>query len=339
MLPVKSNTLSCWTYCRKHESIFALFGISEHWYNKGCFTHWRRVTHICVCKLIIIGPDNGLLPGWCKGIIWTDAWILLIGTLGISFWEILIQMNMFSFKKMHLKISSAKCCLLCLGLNELNVSLFCIISIMVADHLVMLLVSPGHQKPWYWIVIIKYSGFSIAGVNAQRLKKLTQWPTLWRWHFEMYFVDHQFVLFIPPASTKLKGGILVSPCPSVRLSVCGQNGVRSVSSTILIGSISYLHILSSNFRRCVACNGCFKIKKLEICYFDFVFFWLGIRYDSMVWVIMRWRGYPQNAGILVVLVDSYFTSVCAQGPIWQLVSIGSGNDLAPNRCLNELSFK
>ena len=37
----------------------------------------------------------------------------------------------------------------------------------------------------------------------------------------------------------------------VRLSVCGQNRVRSVSSTILIGSISYLHILSSNFRNFV----------------------------------------------------------------------------------------
>ena len=50
----------------------------------------------------------------------------------------------------------------------------------------------------------------------------------------------------------------------VRLSVCGQNRVHSVSSTILIGSISYLHILSSNFRRCVACNACFKIQKFEI---------------------------------------------------------------------------
>ena len=95
----------------------------------------------------------------------------------------------------------------------------------------------------------------------------------------------------PPASTKLIGGILVSPCPSVRpsvspslrLSVCGQNRVRSVSSTILIGSISYLHILLSNLRRCVACNARFKIQK-------FVFFWLGIQYDSMVWVIMRRRG-------------------------------------------------
>ena len=47
----------------------------------------------------------------------------------------------------------------------------------------------------------------------------------------------------------------------VRLSVCGQHRVRSVSSTILIRSISYLHILSSNFRRCVACNAHFEIKK------------------------------------------------------------------------------
>ena len=71
-----------------------------------------------------------------------------------------------------------------------------------------------------------------------------------------------FSLIIPPTSTKLKGGytcFTLSVCPSVHLSVCGQNRVRSVSSTILIGSISYLHILSSNFRRCVACNDCFKI--------------------------------------------------------------------------------
>ena len=50
----------------------------------------------------------------------------------------------------------------------------------------------------------------------------------------------------------------------VRLSFCGQNRVRSVSSTILIGSISYLHILSSNLRRWVACNAGFKIQKFEI---------------------------------------------------------------------------
>ena len=50
----------------------------------------------------------------------------------------------------------------------------------------------------------------------------------------------------------------------VRLSVCGQNRVRSVSITIFVRSISYLHILSSNFRRCVACNVCLKVQKFEI---------------------------------------------------------------------------
>ena len=50
----------------------------------------------------------------------------------------------------------------------------------------------------------------------------------------------------------------------VRLSVCGQNRVRSVSSTILVGSISYLHMLISNSRRCVAFNACFKIQQFAI---------------------------------------------------------------------------
>ena len=66
-----------------------------------------------------------------------------------------------------------------------------------------------------------------------------------------------------PASTKLKGGILVSCCPSVCPSVCGQNRVRSVTSAILVESISYLHILSSNFRRCVAYKVLCKIPKFE----------------------------------------------------------------------------
>ena len=33
---------------------------------------------------------------------------------------------------------------------------------------------------------------------------------------------------------------------------------------------------------------------LKNCKFDFVFFRLGMQYDSMVWVIMRRRGYPQQ---------------------------------------------
>ena len=84
-------------------------------------THWGRVTHICVAYLTIIASDNGLSPSRRQAIIWTNAGILLIGPLGIKFSEILIKINTFSFKKMHLKLSSAKRRPFCLGLNELAI--------------------------------------------------------------------------------------------------------------------------------------------------------------------------------------------------------------------------
>ena len=52
-------------------------------------THWGRVTHICVSKLISIGSDNGLSPNRRQAIIWTNAGILLIGPMGTNFSEIL----------------------------------------------------------------------------------------------------------------------------------------------------------------------------------------------------------------------------------------------------------
>ena len=82
-------------------------------------THWGRVTHICVSKLTIIGSDNGLSPGRCQAIIWTNAGILLIWPLGTSFSENLIDIYIFSFKKMHLKMSSVKWRPFCLRLNVL----------------------------------------------------------------------------------------------------------------------------------------------------------------------------------------------------------------------------
>ena len=69
-------------------------------------THWGRVTHICVSKLTIIGTYNGLLPSRHQAIIWTNAAIMLIGHLWTNFSAILIRIETFSFKKMHLKISS-----------------------------------------------------------------------------------------------------------------------------------------------------------------------------------------------------------------------------------------
>ena len=76
--------------------------------------------HICFSKLTIIGSDNGLSPGRRQAIIWTSVGILLIAPLGTNFGEILIEILTFSFKKMHLKVSSAKRQPFCLGLNVLT---------------------------------------------------------------------------------------------------------------------------------------------------------------------------------------------------------------------------
>ena len=52
--------------------------------------HWGRVTQICVSNFTIIGSDNGLSPIRHQAIIWTNAGVLLIRTLGANFGEILI---------------------------------------------------------------------------------------------------------------------------------------------------------------------------------------------------------------------------------------------------------
>ena len=64
--------------------------------------HWGRVTHICASTLTIIGSYNGHR----QAIIRTNAGTLLIGHLRTNFSEILIEMYIFSFRKMHLKTSS-----------------------------------------------------------------------------------------------------------------------------------------------------------------------------------------------------------------------------------------
>ena len=84
------------------------------------FTHWGRVTHICVGKSTIIGSDNGLSPDRHQAIVWANAGILIIGPLGTYFSENITGIQAFSFKKMHLKMSSAKWRPFCLGLNVVN---------------------------------------------------------------------------------------------------------------------------------------------------------------------------------------------------------------------------
>ena len=83
-------------------------------------THSTWVMHICIGNATIIGSDNGLLPGWCKAIMWTNAVILLLEILGTNFSEISIAIHTFSLNKLHFINQSGKWQPFCLGLNVLN---------------------------------------------------------------------------------------------------------------------------------------------------------------------------------------------------------------------------
>ena len=104
-----------------------------------------------------------------------------------------------------------------------------------------------------------------------------------------------FTLSIPP-----------SVCPSVRPSRIPC----MLCSTYSSGWIHFIFIhLIKQFPKVCRVFGFLQHLKIwifgnffKICNFDFVFFWLGIWCESLVWVIMGQQGVSQNAGVLVVLV-------------------------------------
>ena len=69
--------------------------VDESYQSYMGLTHWRRVTHVYASKITTIGPDNGSSSGRRQAIIWINAGILLIRTLGTNFSEVLSEINRF----------------------------------------------------------------------------------------------------------------------------------------------------------------------------------------------------------------------------------------------------
>ena len=114
------------------------------------------MTHICISKLTIIGSDNGLSHGRRQAIIWTNAGILSIRTLGTNFSEILGVIHSFSFSKMHLKMS-AKWGVFGLSLNELKYQNSTILSSM--------LFWSWKWTAWLWIVVVQKPNHIVFDLN------------------------------------------------------------------------------------------------------------------------------------------------------------------------------
>ena len=124
-------------------------------------------------------------------------------------------------------------------------------------------------------------------------------------HDKMTFFRRHFYTL---CTKKLLGGILVSLSPSVCPSVRPASRVRYIAPTVLVGSILYLYILSSNFRGCVACIVSYQISKFEfLAVFQNLKLWLCLVLTwALMWITSMGNhcaaGVSQNTVVLVVLV-------------------------------------
>ena len=137
-------------------------------------THRGQVMHICISKLTIIGSDNGLSPDRCQASIWTNAGILLIGHLGTNSNEILIQICIFSLKKMHLKLSQGNRCPFCHCLNVLIFHWFVVVTKYIF-------------RPYLMV-------YFITRLFDLHIEAETTWPTFRR-HFQMRFLEWRYMNF------------------------------------------------------------------------------------------------------------------------------------------------
>ena len=113
-------SLTPWSTTSMMESRFHLTFKDQWSYDVDKNINSLKRSDIYVNKLTIIVSDNGLVPGRCQAIIWTNAALLLIESSGTRFSETLIKIHAFSLKKMHFKMSSVKWRSICLCLNVLK---------------------------------------------------------------------------------------------------------------------------------------------------------------------------------------------------------------------------
>ena len=119
-----------------------------------------------------------------QAIIWTNAWILSIWSLGTNFSDIWIEIHISSFKKMQLKMSSAKCRTFCLSLNKLTLALpaldACRSTLITYLPLIPRCHSTGgNQRSYYFEVIDNICVLGFINVLLITLVTLSLQVTIW----------------------------------------------------------------------------------------------------------------------------------------------------------------
>ena len=139
-LCICSAAMSCCVRKNLHCPMFYHREQDQHDHLTMCFhvyvfatalIHWGRMTHICVSNLTVTGLDDGLSPGRCQAIIWTNDGILLFRPSGTNFSENLIEI-LTCVWKCRLKngdhFVSASMCLKCIWKQRLKSSIIMIMN-------------------------------------------------------------------------------------------------------------------------------------------------------------------------------------------------------------------
>ena len=128
-------------------------------------------------------------------IIWTYAGIVLIRPSGTNFSEILIEIDVFSFNKMHLKMSSAKCRPFFLGLNVLIYLLtrcYTVFTYVLRIHIPRASTVPDVCVCVFWLELI--GSWDICDLNTDVVISSISCEIAIRW-MSHDFTDHYSTLF------------------------------------------------------------------------------------------------------------------------------------------------
>ena len=125
-----------------------------------------------------------MMPVQRQAIIWTNAGILLIGLLGTKFSEILIKIHTFSFKKLHLEMSSAKMAVIfsqpqCVNTISLRMS-----------HPAITMISYKHHSIWNHSPLHCLFN-SLFRLTTKKTSKVCNTGPLWGIHFSLLDSYHK----------------------------------------------------------------------------------------------------------------------------------------------------
>ena len=155
MTNAETNFSAFWIRMWKsQENAFDVSANGGHCAQTSVLTHWGQVMHICVSVINHHWFRWWLVARSVPSHYLNQCWFIINWTLGNKFQCNLNENSNFSFKKMHLKILSAKWQPFCLSLNVLSLLVLKLEESRITQSVPWLLmpwflVSPGHPQQWY----------------------------------------------------------------------------------------------------------------------------------------------------------------------------------------------